>query len=382
MTKLASAARKPKVGRQGLDDVVVARTALSDIDGRAGRLVYRGHDAVALARSSGFEDVWRLLHEGIHPADEAFRHRTAALRTVPLPAATLAGLARAGGPFMARLQAALAATAAAWDVRPWLAATAAETEELAVRTASVVPTLVAGLWRLAHGRAVVTPDPTLGHAADYLRMLDGTPPAAERVRGLQRYLVLTAEHSLNASTFTARVVASTGADVVSAVSAAAGALAGPLHGGAPSLVLDMLDAIGTPERAASWIDEALGAGRRLMGFGHRVYRAEDPRAACLRETAETLGGPRVALARAVETVALERLRATKPGRALHTNVEFWSAVVLERVGIPRVLFTPTFCLSRTVGWTAHVREQIADNRLIRPAAQYVGPPVPPMRDAG
>jgi citrate synthase len=381
MTKLARATRRANV-RQGLDDVVVARTALSDIDGRAGRLGYRGRDAVVLARSARFEDVWRLLHDGGWPADDAFVRRTAALRACPLATATLAGLARAGGPFMARLQAALAATAAAWNVRPWLTSTAAETEELALRTASVVPTLVAGLWRLAHGDTVVPPEPALGHAADYLRMLDATPPAPERVLGLERYLILTAEHSLNASTFTARVVASTGIDVVSAVSAAAGALAGPLHGGAPALVLDMLDAIGTPDRAAGWIDQALAAGRRLMGFGHRVYRAEDPRAACLRETAETLGGPRVALARAVERVALDRLRAAKPGRALQTNVEFWSAVVLERVGVPRELFTPTFCLSRTVGWTAHVREQIADNRLIRPAAEYVGPPVGPVRDAG
>jgi citrate synthase len=204
-------------------------------------------------------------------------------------------------------------------------------------------------------------------------MLEGRRPAADRTLAVERYLVLTAEHGMNASTFTARVIASTGADVVSAVVGAAGALSGPLHGGAPSLVLDMLDEIGTADRAAGWIADAVAHGRRLMGFGHRVYRAEDPRAACLRDTAESLGGARIALALAVEREALVRLRAAKPGRALFTNVEFYSAVVLERAGVPRPLFTPTFCVSRTVGWTAHVLEQLRGNRLIRPSAEYVGP---------
>jgi citrate synthase len=186
---------------------------------------------------------------------------------------------------------------------------------------------------------------------------------------------LTAEHGMNASTFTARVIASTGTDVASALAGAVGAFAGPLHGGAPSLVLDMLDDIGTPDRVVPWLDAALAGGRRLMGFGHRVYRAEDPRAACLRDTAVELGGPRIALASAVEAAALARLRAAKPNRALYTNVEFWAAIVLERVGIPRELFTPTFAVARVAGWTAHVLEQVRDNRLIRPTADYVGPPV-------
>jgi citrate synthase len=363
----------------GLENVTVARTALSHIDGRAGRLVYRGYDAVALACGRTFEDVWHLLHEGELPADDGFARRVAELRTSPLGTDVLAVLARTPGTLMSALQAAIAATGAAWGVRPWHERDPGEATRAGLRLGAVVPTLVATLWRLRTGREPVPPDPTLGLGADYLRMIEGRPAPPERVRALERYLVLTAEHGMNASTFTARVVASTGADVIAAVAAAAGALAGPLHGGAPALVLDMLDEIGWPARARAWVRDTLAAKRRIMGFGHRVYRAEDPRAACLRATAEALGGRRVALARAVERAALDALRAAKPGRALYTNVEFWSAVVLEEVGVPRALFTPTFCVSRTAGWTAHVREQVADNRLIRPAAEYVGPaerPVP------
>ncbi len=358
---------------RGLENVTVAETVLSHIDGQAGRLVYLGYDAVALARRRTFEDVWHLLYHGELPDGSSFAREVGGLRASPLDAGTVRDLARLPGPFMARLQAAIAASAAAWDVRPWHERDPREAHAVARRLTAVVPTLVAALWRAAEGREPVPPDPTLGHAANYLWMLEAARPAPDRVLALERYLVLTAEHGMNASTFTARVIASTGADVVAAVTGAAGALAGPLHGGAPSLVLDMLDEIGTAERAAPWVAEAVAGGRRLMGFGHRVYRAEDPRAACLRDTAEELGGERVALARVVEQAALACLRAAKPGRALFTNVEFYSAVVLERAGIPRPLFTPTFCVSRTVGWTAHVLEQIRDNRLIRPSAEYVGP---------
>jgi citrate synthase len=300
--------------------------------------------------------------------------RVAALRASPLDTPTLEGLAAHGASPMASLQAAIAGCGAAWGVKAWYGRNALECREIGIRIASVVPTLVAALWRTSRGEDPIHPDPSLGHAANFLWMLDGRRPSDDRALALERYLVLTAEHGLNASTFTARVIASTGADVVSAIAGAAGALSGPLHGGAPSLVLDMLDEVEAPERAEAWVRGAIAGGRRLMGFGHRVYRAEDPRAACLRDTAVELGGARIALAREVERMALAELRRAKPERALFTNVEFWAAVVLERAGIPRHLFTPTFCVSRTVGWTAHVLEQIADNRLIRPAARYVGPP--------
>jgi citrate synthase len=204
-------------------------------------------------------------------------------------------------------------------------------------------------------------------------MMHGTKPTDDQVLAANQYLVLLAEHGMNASTFTGRVIASTGADIGSAVAGASGALSGPLHGGAPSLVLDMLDEIGTVDNAETWVKDAVQNGKRIMGFGHRVYKAEDPRAATFRDTSKQLGAERVSLAQVVEAVVLEELRASKPGRALYTNVEFWSAVILEHAGVPRELITPTFAVSRTVGWTAHILEQVRDNRLIRPTAAYTGP---------
>jgi citrate synthase len=370
-----AARRKPArtAVRAGLDDVTVAETRLSDVDGQRGRLVYAGHDAVALARAHSFEDVWSLLVLGELPSDGSFAARTAALRALPLDVESLRAVASTGGSPMLLLQAAIAATGSAWRLRPWLEREIAPLEDEALRLAAALPGVVAALWRLSRGAGPISPRPELGFAANLLWMLHGEAPAAGAAAALDRYLILTADHGMNASTFTARVIASTGADLASAVAGAAGALSGPLHGGAPSLVLDMLDEIGTPERAAPWLDHAVARGRRLMGFGHRVYRTEDPRAACLRETAIALGGARTALAIAVEAEALRLLRARKPGRALYTNVEFWAAVVLESAAVPRELFTPTFALSRTVGWTAHVLEQVRGNRLIRPASRYVGP---------
>lgn len=364
--------------RAGLEDVRVGSTRLSEIDGIRGRLRYAGYDAAALAEQRTVEDVWHLLHHGALPADDAFARRMATLRRVPLKSATLRAIARAGATPMAAAQAAVAATGAALGLQPWHERDRAAVAEEALRLAAVTPTLVAALHRLAQGARPVPPDPRLGHVANYLWMATGRRPARAAVQIASRYAVLTADHGMNASTFTARVVASTGADVAAAVAAAMGALSGPLHGGAPSLVLDMLDAIGEPARARAWVRDAVARGRRVMGFGHRVYRAEDPRAASLRATALALGGPRVALAREVEREALAALRAAKPDRALFTNVEFWSAVALEAAGLPRTLFTPTFAVARVVGWTAHVLEQIGDNRLIRPDAAYVGPAARPL----
>jgi citrate synthase len=361
--------------RRGLENVTVGTTRLSHIDGARGRLVLAGHDATELALRRAFEDVWALLHTGALPTDDSFARRMGELRGGAIDPALLAAIARSGGPLMLQLQAAVAATGALWSLAPWHERDPEEAADETLRVAAILPVLVAALWRLGRGLAPVAPDPSLSHTVDYLRMLHGEMPDADPVRGLERYLILTAEHGMNASTFAARVIASTGADVAAAVTGAAGAFGGPLHGGAPSLVLDMLDDIGSTDRVDSWLDAALASGRRLMGFGHRVYRAEDPRAACLRQTASELGGQRIALARLVEEKALARLRAAKPNRALYTNVEFWAAIVLERVGVPRELFTPTFAVARVAGWTAHVLEQVRDNRLIRPTADYVGPPL-------
>jgi citrate synthase len=204
-------------------------------------------------------------------------------------------------------------------------------------------------------------------------MLTGEVPTEVAVRALQRYLLLTIDHGFNASTFTARVVTSTGADLTSAVVGGIAALSGPLHGGAPSRALDMLTEIGAPANARAWVEQALAGGGRIMGFGHRVYRTEDPRSVVLKQTALELGGPLVELAVEVERTVLEILEARYPERDLRTNVEYYAGVVLHLIGVPAAMFSPTFAVSRTIGWTAHALEQTVGNRIIRPASRYVGP---------
>ena len=271
---------------------------------------------------------------------------------------------------MSGLRSAASALAAEWGFEPWLEeADPAKPREDVLRLAAAFPAIVG---RDPNRRETRSTSARAATAPRYLRAVTGAEPTPEQVTAMNRYFTLTADHGMNASTFTARVVASTGADVGAAIVGGIGALSGPLHGGAPSLVLDMLDAIGSKEQAKDWLAERVQAGNRLMGFGHRVYRTDDPRALALRRTAEEFGGGRVDLALHVEQMAHEVLRELKPGRPLYTNVEFYSAVVFEMAGIPRDLATVTFACSRVVGWAAHILEQIADNRLIRPTATYVG----------
>jgi citrate synthase len=231
---------------------------------------------------------------------------------------------------------------------------------------------VAAWSRARAGQPPIAPDATRGHAADYLRMTTGRDAGAASVRALDAYLVTVIDHAMSASTFTARVIASTQSDLISAVVGAVGALKGPLHGGAPGPVLDMLDAIGAPAHAEAWLLAELAAGRRIMGMGHRVYRVRDPRAAVLEEAVRPLASPRLALARAVEQAAGKILRERKPDRPLAANVEFYTAVLLDAVGLPREQFAPTFAVSRIAGWSAHVIEERRTGRLIRPASRYLG----------
>jgi citrate synthase len=207
-------------------------------------------------------------------------------------------------------------------------------------------------------------------------MLTGSEPSEEHARAVEQYQILTIDHGFNASTFSARVITSTGADLAAAVCGAIGALSGPLHGGAPSRALAMLDAIGTPDQAEPWLRQAVTRGDRIMGFGHRVYKTDDPRSLFLRAVARSLGGPLVEFATDVENVAVEVLADMKPGRQLFANVEFYAGVVMHTCGIPPEMFTPTFAAGRVIGWVAHIMEQASHNRLIRPAARYVGPPPP------
>ena len=358
----------------GLDDVVVAETVLSEVDGQAGRLVIRGHSLDDLVANATYERVVALLWEeffddlpgpdqmaGLLGAArrEAFQHLDAGVASVDerLLSQPLFDVMRA---LMARIEDGA-------DLGNALLLVAAP----AVFTPAVI--------RLKRGLKPIAPDPTKTHTTDLLRMLRGQPAPVEQARALDRYWVTACDHGLNASTFVARIVASTRAGQTSAVVAAMGALKGPLHGGAPGPVLDMLDAVGSPEQAGSWLEEALARGDRLMGFGHRVYRVRDPRAEALKETVQQLARSgqidpyRLQLAEAIEAAALDLLARKKPDRPLQTNTEFYTALLLEAVGLPREAFTCVFACSRVAGWIAHAREQIKTGRLIRPQSRYVGP---------
>jgi citrate synthase len=361
----------------GLNGVAVADTTIGTVWGDEGFYHYREYDATELARSVGFEDAWYLLESGQLPSvgqREQFRSELAVLRTVPDELTELISVvARLGGPPLAQLRTVLSGAAGALGLTPLLDAEPATRLAHARRVAAVTPMVLAALHRESSGSAATPADPGLGHAASYLRAVTGAEPAGPHVRALEQYLILTIDHGFNASTFTGRVVASTGADMADVVCAAIGALAGPLHGGAPSRALDALDAIGDPSRASDFVRREVAAGRRIMGFGHAVYRAPDPRSALLREVAESLGGELVERAIAIESEILATLVELKPDRPLPSNVEFYAGVIMETVGLPRSMFTPTFAVSRTVGWVTHAVEQAGVGKLIRPAARYVGP---------
>jgi citrate synthase len=355
--------------RGGLEGVVAATTALSKVEGTAGRLIYRGYNIHDLARTTSFEEIAYLLWYGKLPSKmELVDLKVLMLEERTLPPAVLQvlnDLPTTTAPMDALRTAVSALGAATIQGKPTLDQAIALTERF--------PLILAAFHRLRNGLEPLEAHPELGYAANYLYLLSGQMPKEEHLKALDAYLVLLADHGMNASTFTARVIASTESDIASAIVGAIGALKGPLHGGAPSKVQDMLAAIGTEEQAEGWLRDALAHGKRLMGFGHRVYKTEDPRAEELREMARIADPQQFALAQRVEELALALLAEQKPGRRLYTNVEFYSAVVLSSVGLPGDLFTPTFAASRVAGWTAHILEQVGNNRLIRPEAEYTGP---------
>lgn len=349
----------------GLDGVAAAETRLSHIDGERGMLVIAGETVEKLASEAGFEAV----------AARLWSLGDGRVRDV---AAVRAALGRARESTFERLPALLSATSGMPIVPAFRAAVAAlrPVAGLAQEEAIVgaLPVIAAALVRASRGAAPVAPDPALSHAADTLRMLKGTAPSEAEARALDTYLVTVCDHSMNASTFAARVVASTGADLFMAVTAGYCALTGPLHGGAPEPVLEMLDAIASRDRIAPWIDAALARGERLMGFGHRIYRVRDPRADVLKRAVVSLGksDAELGLAAEVEAYARQALARAKPDRVLDTNVEFYTAILLDALGIPRQAFTPIFAATRAAGWAAHALEQQKTGRLLRPAAAYVG----------
>ncbi len=367
----------------GLEGVVVAHTQIGDVRGLEGFYHYRQYDAIELNRRRSLEDVWYLMFRGHLPGKaerDEFGREIAAHRALPDDLVPFLSLVAATEPFdpMTALRTAISFAAQRAGFRSWLDISEEQLYDNAMQISAQTPVLLAALYRLRGGQQPVPPDPELSVAGNYLYMLSGQRPDPQRVWALERYLVSTIDHGFNASTFTARVIASTGADIGSAVTGAIGSLSGPLHGGAPSRVLEMLDDIGSPDRAEAWVRAAVGRGDRIMGFGHRVYKGKDPRSALMREVASTLGGPTAEFAMAVEDTIVRVLAEEKPGRALNANVEFYAGVVMDACGIPRELFTPTFASSRVIGWCAHVLEQVSGNRLIRPSARYDGqaPPQP------
>lgn len=348
----------------GLEGVVAAETVLSEVDGANGRLIIRGRSLDELAGHTTFEDAVGLLFGGFYP---------------DLPADIWAALGRARAEVFAEVSALDTGLLDRTPIEAMRALTARLADGDDVRTAfrllAAPAVFTAAVVRAQAGEAPVEPDPALRHSADILRMLRGAHPSKAEADALDTYLVTVSDHGLNASTFAARVVASTRAGLTSAVLAGISALKGPLHGGAPGPVIEMLDEIGEPANARAWIEAALARGDRLMGFGHRIYKVRDPRADALKTAVRWLDARqgRLEFAEAVEAAALAILREHKPDRSLETNVEFYTALLLEALDFPPSAFTCVFAMGRVAGWLAHAREQLAGGRLIRPASVYVGP---------
>jgi citrate synthase len=363
----------------GLEGVVVANTEMSDVDGQRGRLTVRGYDIEELAGRATFEELAYLLWNGALPNERqlaAFKDELRGYRQLPEETTAAVELAARRMEPMDALRFAVASlTADETDAED-------DSPEANLRRSAMlvarVPIIIANYQRLRNGRQPVPPRDDFGIAANYLYGLTGEEPNATRVQGLDTYLVTVADHGMNASTFTARVIGSTASDFVSAVTGAIGALKGPLHGGAPGPALTMIEEIGTPDRAEAWMKDAMAHGKRIMGFGHRIYKVRDPRAEVLYQAASAMAadsGHREALelAKAVEDAGVKVLAEAKPGRNLNTNVEFYTALLLREIGLSPDLFSPTFAVGRTAGWLAHLLEHRAGGRIIRPQSEYVGP---------
>jgi citrate synthase len=368
----------PQVAR-GLEGIVAAATKIAEVDGEKGKLTLRGYDISELSGKVDFEEVCHLLWYGKLPNETEYarlKQEMQAARELPAPvlAALKAIAPHAEGMDVLRMGAAMLSIS-----DPNVNSMDPEDcRRRAARLQAQIPAIVAHSYRIKSGKQVVAPKAEHGIAAGFLYMLEGEEPDQARVAGLNAYLVAVAEHGLNASTFTGRVVASTDSDMVSALTAAIGALKGPKHGGVPGPVLKMLTEIGSPDKAQDFIRNEIRSGRRIMGFGHRVYKVRDPRAALLSDAAERMGQLTgdtrlLDLTKSVEETTVRVLAEEKPGRDLYANVELYAALILHAVGIPSELFTPVFAVGRTSGWTAHMLDQYADNRLIRPASVYVGP---------
>jgi citrate synthase len=343
----------------GLEGVVAFETEIAEPDREGGALRYRGVDIVDLVGRVSFGHVWGLL------VDNAFNPGLPPAEPFPLPVHT--------GDVRVDVQSALAQLAPLWGFRPLLDIDAEQTREDLARASVMALSFIAQSARGQNRPMVPQREVDRGATiAERFMIRWRGEPDPKHVEAVDAYWVSAAEHGMNASTFTARVIASTGADVAASLSGAVGAMSGPLHGGAPSRVLHMLEAVEQTGDALAYVRGVLDRGERLMGFGHRVYRAEDPRARVLRETARRLRAPRYEVAHALEEAALKELHERRPDRVLATNVEFWAAVVLDFAEVPASMFTPMFTCARTAGWAAHILEQKKTGRLVRPSARYIG----------
>ena len=353
--------------KPGLEGVIAFESEIAEPDKDGGSLRYRGVDIEELVGHVSFGHVWGLL------VDNSF--------TPGLPAAEAYALPVHSGDIRVDVQAALATLAPVWGIKQLLDSDDKEARDNLARLTATALSFVAqsarGLGLPAVPQSRVDEGKT---AAEQFMIRWRGEPDPRHVKAVDAYWTSAAEHGMNASTFTSRVIASTGADVAAAMSGAIGAMSGPLHGGAPARVLGMISEVEQSGDAEAWVKQALDKHERLMGFGHRVYRAEDPRARVLRRTAKELGSPRYEVALALENAALAELRARRPDRVLETNVEYWAALVLDFAEIPPNMFTSMFTCARTAGWSAHILEEKRTGRLIRPSARYVGPAARPVRD--
>jgi citrate synthase len=360
------------VSQGGLREVVAAETSISDIDGDRGRLWYAGYDIHDLARNATYEEVVYLLHNLKLPNQSEYDDLTAFLVEARDPSAfhhdLMPTLAQQASP-MSMLRTSVSAASAS-DPDGWDTSKAADYRK-ALRLVAQMPAYIAMYHRTRTGREIVPPNPKLAHAANFLTMLLGDEPDPEDARALDVTFILYADHTMNASTFTARIIASTLADMHSAITGAVAALKGPLHGGANEESMKMLEEVGDPANADAYVRDRLARREKIMGFGHAVYRTEDPRATHLRALSQQLGE------RSGETRWYEISRAIEDAtlreKGLHPNVDFYAASVYHSLGVPTDLMTPIFALARMAGWTAHVREQYANNRVIRPGSEYIGP---------
>ena len=369
---------EPKV-YNGLEGITAAATQIAEVDGANGKLTLRGYDVGELSGKVTFEEVAYLLWNGHLPNTaeyEDVKAEISAARSLPLPVmAALDRLApRAEGMHILRMGASMLSIGDPDIDSQYLAGA----KRRAARLQAQMSAIVAHTWRIRNRQEIVPPNPEHGLAEGFLYMLEGREPDPARVAGLNAYLVAVSEHGLNVSTFCARVAISTDSDMVSALTAAIGALKGPKHGGVPGPVLHMLNEIGTPDKTDAYIRSEMAAGRRIMGFGHRIYKVRDPRAALLSAAAEKMAAltndyELLNLTKSVEQTTVDVLAELKPGRELYANVELYAALILHAVGVPSELFTPVFAIGRTSGWTAHMIEQLDGNRIIRPESIYIGP---------